>query len=70
MLSDIEIAKAFEDNGAACLRAYRNQRKILVAGNGSIAADTQHSAGELVSRFPSIGQHWQRPRSPLSYLFQ
>jgi D-sedoheptulose 7-phosphate isomerase len=35
----------------ACLLAYRKQRKILIAGNGGSAADTQHFAGELVSRF-------------------
>lgn len=56
MLSDAEIAKAFEDSCAACLRAYRHQRKILIAGNGGSAADAQHLAGELVSRF-----HFDRP---------
>jgi len=56
MLSDAEIAKAFEDSCAACLHAYRYQRKILIAENGGSAADAQHFAGELVSQF-----HFDRP---------
>lgn len=39
-----EIAKA----SVACLK---NGGKILLAGNGGSAADAQHIAGELVSRF-------------------
>jgi len=31
--------------------AYRNGKKILIAGNGGSAADAQHIAGELVSKF-------------------
>lgn len=31
--------------------AYRNQKKILIFGNGGSAADAQHFAGELVGRF-------------------
>jgi len=31
--------------------AYKNQKKILVFGNGGSAADAQHFAGELVGRF-------------------
>ena len=34
-----------------CLKAYQKNRKILIAGNGGSAADAQHFAGELVSRF-------------------
>lgn len=30
---------------------YRQNKKILIAGNGGSAADAQHFAGELVSRF-------------------
>jgi D-sedoheptulose 7-phosphate isomerase len=36
---------------SACVSALRNGRKILFAGNGGSAADAQHLAGELVSRF-------------------
>ena len=34
-----------------CMGAFRTGRKILIAGNGGSAADAQHFAGELVSRF-------------------
>lgn len=34
-----------------CVDALRADRKILFAGNGGSAADAQHWAGELVSRF-------------------
>ncbi len=30
---------------------YKNHKKVLIAGNGGSAADAQHIAGELVSRF-------------------
>ncbi len=33
------------------IRAFGNQKKILIAGNGGSAADAQHIAGEFVSRF-------------------
>jgi D-sedoheptulose 7-phosphate isomerase len=36
---------------AVCANAYKNGNKILIAGNGGSAADAQHFAGELVSRF-------------------
>ena len=49
--TDTNLAAAFDAAFAACLGAYRNQRKILIAGNGGSAADAQHFAGELVSRF-------------------
>jgi D-sedoheptulose 7-phosphate isomerase len=34
-----------------CIEAYRNGKKVLIAGNGGSAADAQHIAGELVSKF-------------------
>jgi D-sedoheptulose 7-phosphate isomerase len=34
-----------------CLNAYRNNNKIILAGNGGSAADAQHIAAEFVSRF-------------------
>lgn len=41
------------------VEALRNGRKILFAGNGGSAADAQHWAGELVSRF-----YFDRPGLP------
>ncbi|MDT8445873.1 MAG: D-sedoheptulose 7-phosphate isomerase [bacterium] len=43
----------------ACLNSLRNGGKILIAGNGGSAADAQHIAGELVSRF-----YFDRPALP------
>ena len=40
-----------EDAASVCIAALRDGRKILFAGNGGSAADAQHLAGELVSRF-------------------
>lgn len=51
LLSSADIANAFEASRTVCVQAYREQRKVLIAGNGGSAADAQHFAGELVSRF-------------------
>ena len=39
--------------GSACeiIKAYRNGKKLMLAGNGGSAADAQHIAAELVNRF-------------------
>jgi D-sedoheptulose 7-phosphate isomerase len=42
-----------------CVAAMRAGKKILFAGNGGSAADAQHWAGELVSRF-----YYDRPGLP------
>jgi D-sedoheptulose 7-phosphate isomerase len=42
-----DIARAVE----LCTRALRDGGKVMFAGNGGSAADAQHWAGELVSRF-------------------
>ena len=34
-----------------CVNAYKNGKKVLWAGNGGSAADAQHMAGEMVSKF-------------------
>ena len=49
------IARAVE----MCLASLRADGKILFAGNGGSAADAQHWAGELVSRF-----YYDRPGLP------
>lgn len=41
------------------IRVYKNGNKVLLAGNGGSAADAQHIAGELVSRF-----YFDRPGLP------
>ncbi len=42
-----------------CLEAYKNGGKLIIAGNGGSAADAQHIAGELISRF-----YFDRPALP------
>jgi D-sedoheptulose 7-phosphate isomerase len=44
---------------SVCVAALRNGNKILFAGNGGSAADSQHLAGEIVSRF-----RYDRPALP------
>ena len=51
MAGDARLAAAMEQAAAACIGALRAGGKILLAGNGGSAADAQHIAGELVSRF-------------------
>ncbi|HIE54858.1 MAG TPA: SIS domain-containing protein, partial [Chromatiaceae bacterium] len=42
-----------------CVQALKQGNKILFAGNGGSAADSQHLAGEMVSRF-----NYDRPGLP------
>ncbi len=56
MVSRSEIESAFDRSLGIAINAYRDKRKLLIAGNGGSAADAQHFAGELVSRF-----HFDRP---------
>lgn len=48
---DEQITAEVEQIAQACCAALRAGHKILFAGNGGSAADAQHLAGELVSRF-------------------
>ncbi|QUX98235.1 phosphoheptose isomerase [Marinomonas sp. CT5] len=48
-----------EEACQVCLKAYQNGGKLLIAGNGGSAADAQHIAGELISRF-----YFDRPALP------
>ena len=51
MLNDAELIAAVESIAALIVETYRNGGKVLLAGNGGSAADAQHIAAELVSRF-------------------
>ena len=51
LATDETLSAQIEDAVARCIDALRNGRKILFCGNGGSAADAQHWAGELVSRF-------------------
>ena len=45
------LIEALISAAQACINSLRNGGKILLAGNGGSAADSQHIAGELVSKF-------------------
>ena len=49
--SDSTIKKEIGHAVESCTTCLRNKNKILIAGNGGSAADSQHIAGELISRF-------------------
>lgn len=51
MLREKSLLNSVEQAALACIRCFRQGGKILLAGNGGSAADAQHIAGELVSRF-------------------
>ena len=51
MLADEILMDRVEAAAGACISALSRGGKILLVGNGGSAADAQHIAGELVSRF-------------------
>ncbi|WPB86262.1 D-sedoheptulose-7-phosphate isomerase [Sediminicoccus rosea] len=59
MEADAPLQQAASDAAMACITALRAGRKLMICGNGGSAADAQHWAGELVSRF-----HYDRPGLP------
>ena len=59
LLADIDTLEKIARAGEICIEAYRNGNKVMFAGNGGSAADAQHFAGELVSRF-----YFDRPGLP------
>lgn len=59
LLEDTGTLEKIALAGDRCIDAYKNGNKIMFAGNGGSAADAQHFAGELVSRF-----YFDRPGLP------
>lgn len=51
VVEDEALIEALARAAQLCIKAYTGGGKVLVAGNGGSAADAQHIAGELVSRF-------------------
>jgi D-sedoheptulose 7-phosphate isomerase len=51
MAADCSLVGMIAAVAEKCIEALRRGNKILFAGNGGSAADAQHLAGELVSRF-------------------
>ncbi len=50
ILSDENLISKIEEISHVMVKAIKNGNKILLAGNGGSAADSQHLAAELVSR--------------------
>lgn len=59
MIADAHLQQIALTIADVCVKAFRNGNKILFMGNGGSAADCQHLAGELVSRFA-----FERPGLP------
>ena len=59
MSSDMALHGLIQQAADASVQALKKGNKILFAGNGGSAADAQHWAGELVSRF-----YYDRPGLP------
>ncbi len=59
MAGDVALATQIEQAVGLCETALRAGGKLLFCGNGGSAADAQHWAGELVSRF-----YYDRPGLP------
>ncbi len=51
LCAEPKVAATIEAIASRCIAALKAGNKILIAGNGGSAADAQHIAGELVSRF-------------------
>src|SRR6201986_2626056 len=59
MLEDPKLLELINEVAGVITEAYRNGKKTMLGGNGGSAADAQHIAGELVSRF-----YFDRPSLP------
>ncbi|MFA5097217.1 MAG: D-sedoheptulose 7-phosphate isomerase [Candidatus Margulisiibacteriota bacterium] len=59
MLSEGALVSSIGQISEVIVSAYRNGNKVLIAGNGGSAADSQHMAAEFVSRF-----NFDRPALP------
>lgn len=51
ILNDKDMLSGIQKVADVIVDAYRNNNKVLTAGNGGSTADAQHIAGELVSKF-------------------
>ena len=59
ILENKDILETILKVGEVLVEVYKNGNKLLIAGNGGSAADAQHIAGELVSKF-----YFDRPALP------
>lgn len=51
MAADAKLVQTLETVAELCVKALGQRGKLLFMGNGGSAADSQHLAGEMVSRF-------------------
>lgn len=51
ILKDHNLLNKIEKISNIIVSCYKNGNKVMIAGNGGSAADAQHFAGELVSKF-------------------
>jgi D-sedoheptulose 7-phosphate isomerase len=51
ILNDKKIVNSIEEISEIIVKAYRKEKKVLIAGNGGSSCDAQHIAGELVAKF-------------------
>jgi D-sedoheptulose 7-phosphate isomerase len=51
VIEDHTLLKTLQEASEVCISRLNSGNKIMFAGNGGSAADSQHLAGELVSRF-------------------
>ena len=51
IISNDKLIKTIKEISECIIAAYKQNKKILLAGNGGSAADAQHIAAELVSKF-------------------
>ena len=54
ILEDKELQAEIKRSADAIISAYKNEKKVLIAGNGGSASDAQHIAGELVAKFKYV----------------
>lgn len=51
ILGDVKLVQSIQAVADECVAAYSRGSRVLLAGNGGSAADAQHIAAELVSRY-------------------
>lgn len=51
ILEDDELIKNIDEIARVIINAYKEDKKVVLFGNGGSAADAQHIAGELVGKF-------------------
>ncbi len=56
ILEDTDLLSSIKEAAKICIQCLKNDKKIILAGNGGSATDAQHIDGELVSNFYSDRQ--------------